>query len=386
LIAQSAKDLIKQLENRRLLTDILEGPATVTFVFNPFVEVGSGQVTHQSLAIEDLFFQEISSYSDRFKVTRISQESLQQADYIVNGIIQYEARSTTEAKKYHHVSAVVVDRKEQVIVAKNEVWVDAPNLDYTPTPSYQDNPLYLTKNQMLQWLIETVKSSVGTPVSGGYTASVETRSLLVEAQTAYDKEDYDHAFRAFNAIVQQANGRTMEAYGGLYATFFKLGRLKEAEETFAKIVTLGVEAGNLPVKLMFEPDLTEFLRVSQLRHQYDLWLRQIALYLRDHSQKCVNIIGHTSRTGLYDYNRELSKQRAEVIRQRMSQMIPDIFQRTQVTGRGPDTIVGSVPDNAQNAIDRRVEFKILDCSQVVVTNNFKLNFSTPSTSSGDGVY
>ena len=358
------KNLIEQLENRRLLTDILEGAVTVTFAFNPFVEVGNGQVTRQSLAIEEVFFQEIHSYSDRFKVTRLTQESLQNADYIINGIIQYEARSETQAKKYHHISTVVIDLKENVIAARNEVWIDATNLDYTPTPSYQDNPLYLTKNRMLQLLIDTVKSPVDTPIGKDYTASVKTRSLLVEAQTAYDKGDYDQAHHLFSTVTQQIN--TMEAFGGLYATNFKLGRFAEAEEIFAKIVALGAEAGNLPIKLMFESDLTEFLRVPQLRQQYDLWIRQLAFYLRDHSQQCINIIGHTSRTGLYDYNMVLSEQRAEVIQQKMSQIVPDIFQRTQVVGRGSDeTIVGSVPDNAQNAIDRRVEFKIFDCSQLV---------------------
>jgi outer membrane protein OmpA-like peptidoglycan-associated protein len=360
------KNLIAQLENRRLLTDILEGAVTVTFAFNPFVEVGNGQVTRQSLAIEEVFFQEIHSYSDRFKVTRLTQESLQNADYIINGIIQYEARSETQAKKYHHISTVVIDLKENVIAARNEVWIDATNLDYTPTPSYQDNPLYLTKNRMLQLLIDTVKSPVGTPIGKDYTASVKTRSLLVEAQTAYDKGNYDQARHLYSAVVEQVNGNTMEAFGGLYATNFKLGRFAEAEEIFAKIVALGAEAGNLPIKLMFESDLTEFLRVPQLRQQYDLWIRQLAFYLRDHSQQCINIIGHTSRTGLYDYNMVLSEQRAEVIQQEMSQIVPDIFQRTQVVGRGSDeTIVGSVPDNAQNAIDRRVEFKIFDCSQLI---------------------
>lgn len=235
------KDLIKQLEHKRLLTDILESPTTITFAFNPFVEVDSGQVTRQSLVIEDLFFQEFHSHSNRFKVTRITQKSLQQADYIVNGIIQYEARSATETKKYHHISAVIADLREKVIVAKNEVWIDTPNIDYTPTPSYQDNPLFLTKNRLLQLLIEIVKSPVGTSVGSDYTASIETRSLLVEAQTAYDKEDYNHAYHLFSTVIQQNNGKTMEAYGGLYATHFKLGHLKEAEETFAEIVALGAE-------------------------------------------------------------------------------------------------------------------------------------------------
>jgi outer membrane protein OmpA-like peptidoglycan-associated protein len=46
----------------------------------------------------------------------------------------------------------------------------------------------------------------------------------------------------------------------------------------------------------------------------------------------------------------------------MSDTFPEIIHRSKTIGMGPDeTIVGSEPDSAENAIDRRVEFKIIDC-------------------------
>lgn len=359
---QLVRNLLDQLKDRRFLQDILEEPATVTFVFNPFVAVDSGQVTRQSLTIEKLVSQEVHSYSKRFKVARITQDALQKADYLINGIIEYEAQSTAQPEKYHHVSVAVIDLKAKVVAARNEIWVDVENLDYTPTPIYQDNPLFLTKNRMLQLLIEVVKSPVGTPVGENYATSLDTQSLLVEAQTAYNSGDYKQAQQLFSNITQRTDGNTLETYGGLYATHFKLGLLAEAEKDFAMIVSLGAKLGSLPIKLMFESDSTEFLQIAKLRQQYDLWIKQIALYLHDNPQKCIDIVGHTSRAGLYDYNILLSKQRAETIQGKMKPIFAKISQRSQVIGRGPDeTIVGTVPDNAQNAIDRRVEFKVLDC-------------------------
>ena len=135
-----------------------------------------------------------------------------------------------------------------------------------------------------------------------------------------------------------------------------------AEENFGKMVEVGVAEENLPIKLLFQSDLTDFLEVPTLRQQYEIWLRQIGLYLKSHSNKCVYITGHTSVYGVYDYNKRLSKRRAERIQQIMSQTFAGISQRAETIGKGPDeVIVGTTPDSAENAIDRRVEFKIVDC-------------------------
>ncbi len=88
----------------------------------------------------------------------------------------------------------------------------------------------------------------------------------------------------------------------------------------------------------------------------------MTLYFKNHPQYCFNIIGHTSRSGEADYNKNLSKQRANTIQEQMRKIFQDIIYRSKTIGKGhTETIVGTVPDSFENAIDRRVEFKIVDC-------------------------
>ena len=59
----------------------------------------------------------------------------------------------------------------------------------------------------------------------------------------------------------------------------------------------------------------------------------------------------------------LSLQRANFIRQRLTAEAPVLGARTKTSGMGfRQNIVGSGTDNAVDALDRRVEFKIIPCS------------------------
>lgn len=331
-------------------------------VSSPFLDIDSGQVLHVSLEIETLFIDETRKhFKDKLKIIRITPEKLADAQYILNGIIKYEADKSKPGRKYYQISASIVDLKNQTIVANETVQIRSQGLDYQPTPSYEDNPMYI-KGSLLKYIIQTNHQPVESQVDPSYYTFIKTTALLVAAQTAYDKNNYEPAYRLFTEVVQRPDGKIIEAYGGLYAIDYKLGDLDKAEENFGKMVEIGITKGTLPIKLLFETDLTKFLEVQTLKQQYSLWLRQISLYFKRHTEKCVHIIGHTSKTGSYTYNKQLSQQRAQKIQDIMRQTFPGIVQRSKVIGKGSDeTIVGTMPDSAENAIDRRVELKIVDC-------------------------
>ena len=76
----------------------------------------------------------------------------------------------------------------------------------------------------------------------------------------------------------------------------------------------------------------------------------------------MNVVGHTSKTGSEQANDALSLQRANVIRQRLSSEAGALGARTKTVGMGfRQNIVGSGTDNAVDALDRRVEFRIIPC-------------------------
>ena len=93
-----------------------------------------------------------------------------------------------------------------------------------------------------------------------------------------------------------------------------------------------------------------------------MWLHEIAKASAD-ARVCMDIIGHTSHTGPVAYNETLSMQRARYIRQRLIGESTVLSERTTPSGRGfRENIIGSGTDDAVDALDRRVEFKIVDCS------------------------
>jgi outer membrane protein OmpA-like peptidoglycan-associated protein len=77
----------------------------------------------------------------------------------------------------------------------------------------------------------------------------------------------------------------------------------------------------------------------------------------------MNLVGHTSRTGSVPYNDRLSLQRATYIKQRLEKEAPQLASRTRASGMGfRENLVGTGTDDARDALDRRVEFKISECS------------------------
>ncbi|MFK5969393.1 MAG: OmpA family protein [Candidatus Marithrix sp.] len=353
-IHQLINSLASDLQKFNIFTD------SNTIILNPFLDIDNGQIIQASLDIEKLMIAEVKANFQKINLVRISPQTLTNAKYVLNGIIAYEANKSAE-KKYYKISASIIDLTTNSIVTKHTVHIQSSGLNYKPTPSYQDNPMYF-KGKTLQNIISSVTSSVGSKVDTDYYNFVEIKALLITAQTAYDNGKYKQAYKLFNNILKKPGGKIIEIYGGLYAVAFKLGNLKEAETNFGKMVDIGMQQGALPVKFLFKTDLTNFLNIPELKQQYNIWLQQISKYLRINSDTCIHIVGHTSISGSYKYNKVLSKSRANNIQKRMSKMFRGIMQRSKTIGKGSDEIiVGTKPDSNENAIDRRVEFKIVDC-------------------------
>jgi len=356
--------LMTKLQQRK---SFLNGVTTV--IMNPFIDIGSGQMLQVSQDIETSFFNEIRKNFKQFKINRITRANLTNAQYMINGFIKYEAKKSQQAKKYYQVSASIVDLRTKIVITRGTAWIIAKELNYQPLPSYEDNPLYNVKSNMLRRIVKAVKSEVGSQIDDSYYTFINTKALLVEAQTAYDNHEYKQAHSLYTKVLQQPEGKMLETYAGLYMTNFKLGRLREAAKNFRNMIKISVRNGTLPVKLLFKSNLTDFLNIKELRQQYALWLKQISLYLRTHPEICVNIIGHTSKYGVDNFNKRLSHQRANVIQQKMRKTFPGIKKHSKTIGMGSEqTIVGTTPDGIDNAIDRRVEFKIIDCS--IISSSF----------------
>jgi outer membrane protein OmpA-like peptidoglycan-associated protein len=115
------------------------------------------------------------------------------------------------------------------------------------------------------------------------------------------------------------------------------------------------------VKFLFNPGSTEFWSDPKVNGPYGLWLRQIARQASA-AKVCMNVVGHTSHTGSEQTNDRLSQARATVIKQKLDAEAADLTARTKASGMGwRENIIGTGTDDVSDALDRRVEFKIINC-------------------------
>jgi outer membrane protein OmpA-like peptidoglycan-associated protein len=114
------------------------------------------------------------------------------------------------------------------------------------------------------------------------------------------------------------------------------------------------------VKFLFRPGSTEFVK-ERTGVPYGTWIEKIAE--RTVAKKaCLEIVGHTSATGLAAVNDRLSILRAGYIKDRLEADASELRGHLISTGRGSrELIVGTGRDDTSDAVDRRVEFKVIQC-------------------------
>lgn len=325
---------------------------------DPFIDVNSGDVVQTSLDIELLMVKHINNHFPAFDMQRLSPTQLEKIQYIMVGVLDYELYNRTD--KRYRIHAAVLDSNAHKVIASAKVWLLESKLNYTPVTIYQDSPMYL-KDKLLDSLINIAKSPVGTEVEARYYNALEASAVITEASTAYSERDFGKALTLFQQAEKLSEGKTMRTYAGLYQTYRKLQRPDKAEEAFGKMFEVGIEENNLSTKFLFQVNNVEFVKNPNIRKQYVMWLRQIGK-LFNKTDHCIHILGHTSRTGAEQYNRNLSLQRAEKVQKLLAPYFSDIRTRSQAIGRGfLDNIVGSGTDDARDAVDRRVDFKIVPC-------------------------
>ncbi len=362
-----ANDLLYQVQVERGGIGLLGKLTESKVVLDPFVDAKSGDVVNASRRIEEIILEEGYNNFQNISLSRLTPDKLREADYVMSGVINFDLSKPsdlTKAEKYYRVSSSMFSRKTGKILANSNLWISEKELDYLPIPSYKDSPVYL-KDSRVESLITTTETPVGKSAHTDYYESLSTTALLVQADTAYEDKNYKKASRLYNLATKREDGQIMKTYAGSYEANLKLGNTGTAKQMFRKLLETSVkENRKLNLKFLFSVNRIEFLEDYALRKQYDNWLREISLFLQDHHY-CFQIVGHSSRTGDVEYNHTLSIERAKKVQTLMQAYFPQVMQKSRAVGKGfEQNMVGSGTDDLRDAIDRRVEFFIVDCSQL----------------------
>ena len=92
-----------------------------------------------------------------------------------------------------------------------------------------------------------------------------------------------------------------------------------------------------------------------------MWIEQIAARVAQ-SNTCLEIVGHTSATGPAQLNERLSVLRAQAVKTTLERSDKRLAGKLIASGVGPrETLIGTAKDDASDALDRRVEFKVQKC-------------------------
>jgi outer membrane protein OmpA-like peptidoglycan-associated protein len=329
-------------------------------VLDPMLDATTGQQTAATALLESRVSERLTTHFDSFEILPFQSANLSRAQYLLTGTMT-RVDNGGNRKRALQINLALTDLKSGSVVAQASALAKDEGLDHTPLAYYRDSPV-LVKDQVIEGYARTSATPPGQHGDAFYLDRIAAATVINEATTLYNQERYLEALGQYRSALATPTGEQLRVLNGIYLTTAKLGRTVEAEQAFGRVVALGIAYNQLGVKFLFNPGSTEFWSDPKVSGPYVMWLRQIARESTT-ARACMDIVGHTSKTGSEQANDALSLQRANFIRQRLTADAPVLVSRTKTSGMGfRQNIVGSGSDNAVDALDRRVEFKIIPCS------------------------
>ena len=330
-------------------------------VLDPMLDATTGQQTAATVLLENRVSERLATKFDAFEILPFQSANLGRAQYLLTGTMtRVEAGAGKPSKRALQIHLALTELKSGNVVAQASALARDDGLDHTPLAYYRDSPV-LVKDKVIEGYARTSATPPGQRGDTFYLERIAAATLVNEATTLYNQERYVDALGRYRSALAMPTGEQMRVMNGIYLASAKLGRSQEAEQAFGRVVALGIAYNELGVKFLFNPGSTEFWSDPKVSGPYPMWLRQIARESTG-ARVCMNVVGHTSKTGSEAANDTLSLHRANAIRQRLAGEAAALGAKTRASGMGfRQNIVGSGTDNAVDALDRRVEFRIVPC-------------------------
>lgn len=264
-------------------------------------------------------------------------------------------------RDWFRICLALVDLRSGKIVSKGFARAQMDGVDITPTAFFLDSPAW-APDPSTQGYVKTCQGTkVGDSINPVYWDRIVAAAMINDASIAYTNGRYEEALDLYKGVQRMPGGDQLRVYNGVYLAASRLGRQEESAQAFAKIVDFGLAQNQLAVKFLFRPGSTLFIPDPQISGAYHMWLKQIS----DRTSRrtnCMEIVGHTSRTGPEPVNERLSLMRAQYVKQRLEVNSAQLAKRLSAAGQGSrENISGLGTDDARDALDRRVEFKVKDC-------------------------
>lgn len=356
-IARSGAELFAQARERL-------GAEARTLVIDPLIDANTGAQTVSTARMGDQIEAIAKAKQAGWKLKALTRESLAEKPLLMIGTLTpvNVERAVDTVPDAFRVWLTLIDLRDGRVIAKQLDRATVGTVNPEPLKFYADSPTWHKDKTVLGYINSCqINTKIGDPADPEYLKYLPAAAVVNEAIMAYGAGKTQQAHQLYLDAQRVSEPGDLRVLNGLYLTSWQLGKRDLAKASFAKLVDSGIEQKRLPVKLLFRPGTTSFNAVGDLGQQYPMWIATVAEEAGK-SNTCIRIVGHTSRTGSASANERLSRQRAEAVQRLLEQSNRALSSRLSAAGVGSrEALVGLGTDDQRDALDRRVEFRVVDC-------------------------
>ena len=335
-----------------------------TLVVDPLIDANTGAQTASTASMGVQLASIVTEQYAGWSVKPLTRQSLADQPLLLIGTltpVNVERAIDTPPDAFR-VWLTLIDLRSDRVVAKQLDRATVDSVNPEPLPYYRDSPTWHKDKTVLGYINSCqINTMIGDPADPEYLARLPAAAVVNEAIMAYSAGKIPVAHELYKAAEPLADPGDLRVLNGLYLTNWQLGQRDAAKDVFGKLVDSGLELKRLPMKILFLPGKTTFNPIGDLPQQYQIWISALAQRAGT-VDACMRIVGHTSRTGSARTNEVLSRKRAEAVQKMLEKNNRALSTRLSATGVGSrEALVGLGTDDQRDALDRRVEFRVVDC-------------------------
>ncbi|MBL8447291.1 MAG: OmpA family protein [Zoogloeaceae bacterium] len=332
-------------------------------VIDPLIDGMTGAQSQATQAMGARIIALIKEKYPQYEVLPFSAANVAKSPLVLVGTFTgvNQERKTAGMREAFRICLALADLKSGKLVSKGLAFAKPAGVDITPTPFFQDSPTWTEDPSTLGYIRTCQGTKPGDPINPLYVDRIQAASLISEATEAYEAGRYADALALYENALRVPYGNQFRVFSGLYLTNWKLGHRETAAGAFGQLVDFGLEHQRLGVKFLFRPGTAAFVSQRSLSEAYPLWVSQISTRSA-RRDACLEVAGHSSPSGPEPVNERLSQLRADYVKSRLVQLSPSLSKRVIAHGMGSrETLIGNGRDDLTDALDRRVEFKVIPC-------------------------
>ncbi|WP_374605392.1 OmpA family protein [Niveibacterium sp.] len=333
-------------------------------VIDPLIDGVTGEQTQATRQMQARLAKIAHERFAQFEIQPFTVDNLKRKPLVLIGTFTgIDAQGKPQGvREAYRICLALADLDTRTLVGKGVARAKPEGVDITPLAYFRDSPAWALDSVTEGYIKTCQGSKIGDPMDGFYVARIVSAASVQRAIDAYNAGRYREALESYSVAMQAAAGDELRILNGVYLANWKLGRKDAARVVFQRIVDFGLDRKRMAVRFLFKPGSTSFAADPTFGSAYPFWLSEVAQRTAQRSA-CLEIVGHTSRSGPEPLNERISVLRAEAIKQKLEASALTLRNRTIANGVGSrENLIGNGRDDASDALDRRVVFKVIDCA------------------------